>query len=243
MRSSEVSTSTTGWPGLAVTLFGWNSNFFALMRIFARPRCGETRSVPPARCRASSAIIVLRCMASAPWLPAIRRGVTCVAPPATSRVPRPLPRHGRVIGERRPLGLRARGGQGEDQRVRRVMGDVAGHAGDAPDGCGRRTPRRSCRASAARWLWRRRPSSSPASACRSNNGRWVSTTMRSSGLALLEVGGQPGELLVAQLRGRVGDIVEGDEVHALVVEGVVAGRRRTPCRPRPCRARHRARPA
>jgi hypothetical protein len=43
------------------------------------------------------------------------------------------------------------------------------------------------------------------------------------GLALLEIGGKPGELLVAELGRRVGDVVESDEVHALVVEGVVRG--------------------
>src|SRR5205823_4475840 len=41
------------------------------------------------------------------------------------------------------------------------------------------------------------------------------------GLVLLEVRRQPGELLVAELRLRIGDVVERDEVHALVVEGPV----------------------
>ena len=66
-------------------------------------------------------------------------------------------------------------------------------------------------------------SSSPNRGCRSNSGRCVSTTMRSSALRCFEVGGEPGELLVAQLGGRIGDVVEGDEVHALVVERVVGG--------------------
>ncbi len=38
---------------------------------------------------------------------------------------------------------------------------------------------------------------------------------------LLEVGGQPGELRLAEAAGRIRDVVERDEVHALVVEGVV----------------------
>jgi hypothetical protein len=43
------------------------------------------------------------------------------------------------------------------------------------------------------------------------------------GLALLEIGRQPGELLVAELGARIGNIVEYDEMHALVVERVVQG--------------------
>ena len=38
---------------------------------------------------------------------------------------------------------------------------------------------------------------------------------------LFEVGREPLQLLVADQRARIGYVVQGDEVHALVVEGVV----------------------
>ena len=41
------------------------------------------------------------------------------------------------------------------------------------------------------------------------------------GFALLEIGRQPGELCVAQPGARIGNIVEHDEMHALVVERVM----------------------
>ena len=44
---------------------------------------------------------------------------------------------------------------------------------------------------------------------------------RRSGLELLQIGGEPGDLGVAELLVRVGRVVENDDVIALVVEGVV----------------------
>ena len=44
---------------------------------------------------------------------------------------------------------------------------------------------------------------------------------RRSRLQLLQVGGEPGDLRVAELLVRVGRVVENDEVIALVVEGIV----------------------
>src|SRR5580704_11157644 len=44
-----------------------------------------------------------------------------------SHVARAETRHGGVVGQRRALGLRAGRGQGEDQRLGGMMGDVARH--------------------------------------------------------------------------------------------------------------------
>ncbi len=62
MRSSDVSTITSGWPRLAVTLLGWNSNFLALMRIpWADPPPGAR--LRPVRCRRAA-----RPMSCGTWL-------------------------------------------------------------------------------------------------------------------------------------------------------------------------------
>ena len=61
----------------------------------------------------------------------------------------------------------------------------------------------------------------------SNNGRCAKTTIRRRLVDLRQVGMQPGQLLLADQAVRVGYVVERDEVHALVVEAVVARRRRT----------------
>ena len=61
------------------------------------------------------------------------------------------------------------------------------------------------------------------SGSRSNSGRWVSTTMRSSGLRCLRSAASQASCSSPSLAAGIGDVVEGDEVHALVVEGVVRG--------------------
>src|SRR5476649_786908 len=214
MRSIEVSTNVMGWPRFTFTVSGVNSNFEAWIptspgaAAFARNTTPSAALLP-----ISSAMQSLRFMGLGLGdrqfgdrdLGA-HRDVAC-AERLQRRIER---RRRRTLG--RVAGCRLR----EDQRLGRMMGDMARHmvvllvdvAVEHHDVLVRH--QQVDRLGAVG----RGPVPVRHQVEQRAMGQHDNAVV---GLALLEVGGEPRELLVAQLRARVEDVVEGDEDRKSVV--------------------------
>src|SRR5476649_718505 len=218
MRSIEVSTNVMGWPRFTFTVSGVNSNFEAWIETSPGAAALAMNTAPSAALLPiSSAMKSLRFMELG--LGDRQFGDRDLASHGdvarAERLQRRIERR-----RRRALGCVAGGGLREDQRLGRMMGDVAGHvvvllmdvAVEHHDVLVRH--QQVDRLGAV--------GRGPVPVRHQVEQRAVGQHDDAVvGLALLEVGGQPRELLVAQLGARVGDVVERDEVHALVVERVV----------------------
>src|SRR5579883_951161 len=222
MRSNEVSTKVSGTPALAFTVSGVYWNLLAATLTSAPVSAASRRAAPPAALPISSAVNSLRFMELSLGDGQLGDGDRLAPSTAHEGHVARAERLERRIERRRGRTLRRVPGRGlrEDQRLRRMMGDMARHVvmllvdvavehhdvlvghhdvdrlgavGRGPVPVRHQVEQRAM-------------------------GEHHDAVVR---LALLEVGREPGELLVAQLRRRIGDVVEGDEVHALVVEGPV----------------------
>src|SRR5258708_15143048 len=124
MRSNDVSTRVTGWPTFTLTMGGVYSNFDAAMLISFGVSAASRRAAPPTALPISSAVNTLRFMESGLGDRQLRDD--------------DLAAHGDVARAARlqrgierlrvpPLGRVARCCLREDQRLGRMMGDVARH--------------------------------------------------------------------------------------------------------------------
>src|SRR6516164_648271 len=124
MRSNEVSTRVTGWPTLTLMVSGVKSNFLAITLISFGVSAASRRAAPPTALPISSAVNTLRFTGSGLSDRQLGKGDLGrhrdVA--RAERLQRGVERR-----RRRALGRIARRGLREDQRLRRMMGDVAGH--------------------------------------------------------------------------------------------------------------------
>ena len=138
-----------------------------------------------------------------------------------SRKPSPLYGCAGSHGSGVALGLRARAPAAERSATSPSGARCARSSGGAPGGCGRRTRSRSRYGISSSIAFA--PSRVAQSHCgsRSKSGRCVRTTMRASFGCFARSAASHASCSSPICAPRVGHVVDDDEVHALVVEGVV----------------------